>query len=173
MERVSPCTDCGDLILPATIEKNKGRCFPCLQAHIFKEENWPHRIAFWAAALLLLINAAFTVFEMSQDGSSSLHVASLVIDVVLALFLLQEEEIARLGTLVWAAFGLIVPMVVRAMDSSMPGSVLETGISQLLFCGALILLMGWKTERIRLCLATVMGVFYSLYLSVIVAALLY
>ncbi|MBL7005124.1 MAG: hypothetical protein ISR69_13990 [Gammaproteobacteria bacterium] len=170
MEKVE-CNTCGAMILPTTSEKNDGLCAPC-----FKKENAPQKVlpqksAYSSASFLLLINAIASAYFMWETGAVNQYVFSIIIDTVLAVFLLQQHEVARIATIIRSVVGLAFPLLIHMFENTPTSQLIESTVIQCSYSGALILFLGWQTVRWRFYIGWVLSVVYITYIGLFSVAI--
>jgi hypothetical protein len=103
------------------------------------------RFASLTVAVILLVNAAMTIVSLVVlHGQPRLNVASAVIDVILGVSILAGREAARRWTMYRAIFGAVIgTMMTFVLHDT------ATAIFQLLYAGALLLLLVGRPGRAR------------------------
>ena len=160
------CENCGAVILPATAERNEGLCAPCSKEKSTPPKVLPQISAYRAASLLLFINAITSIYFMLVTSQINQYIFSAIIDAVLAYFLFQQHEVARLVAIIRSILGLTLPVLLQVLENVPSVRLIETGVVQFLYCGALILFLGWKTVKWRFYLGVILGLFYGGYLGI-------
>ena len=165
MEKVE-CIECKTLILPATAEKNNGLCMPCKKLLDTPPKAPPAKIAFYIAAAVLISNALVTAFLMINAEKLTPFAVSVLVDLVLAIFLIKEDERVRYFVVVRAVLGLVIFSVLNIVQSS--GAIfVELLVAQSALSGSLIFLLAWETVNWRLITGIALSFVFIVYLLLV------
>jgi len=163
MEKLD-CHWCGAKILPVTAEKYNGLCVPCSREIERKWRPPPISIAYKIVSVVLLVNAAATLYFLYSYKLIGPSVIGVIIDLVLSYFLFTQNLWARSLTIARSIIGLfITPLFV--LLSGTPW-VMEIMIVQVMFSVSIVLLLLRDTKPWKLILG---GTLSSLYFVVLVA----